>query len=330
VTHVLVVAEHREGLLRPATLEAVSAAAALGPVCVAVVADDPSRFVDAVSVEGVSEVVQVTVPAAEFEADVWVAALEAVIAARQPRVVVAPWSVDAMAYAPAVAARGGLALATDVYGLREEDGDVIVTRAFHGGKVEAELALGAGPAIVLVRAGAFGEAAGAATPEVATLAVEPGERRARHREYVEPAGDGSIDITKARFVLAIGRGVGESGNIARFEELAERMGATIAVSRPLVDAGWAPSARQVGQSGRTVKPDVYLALGISGAIQHLAGMRESRTIIAVNTDPDAAIFGVARIGAVADIFDVADELEKLYGHAAAGAGLAGDHHAMGD
>jgi electron transfer flavoprotein alpha subunit len=90
------------------------------------------------------------------------------------------------------------------------------------------------------------------------------------------------------------------------------MGATLAVSRPLVDAGWVSAARQVGQSGNVVKPDVYLALGISGAIQHLAGMRESETVIAVNTDPEAAIFGVATFGAVADIFDVAEEIEKLY------------------
>ena len=99
-------------------------------------------------------------------------------------------------------------------------------------------------------------------------------------------------------------------NIARFEELAERLGATLSVSRPLVDAGWVPGARQVGQSGKTVKPRVYLALGISGAVQHLAGMRTAETIIAVNTDPEAPIFGVAHYGAVMDMFELADELEQ--------------------
>jgi electron transfer flavoprotein alpha subunit len=112
--------------------------------------------------------------------------------------------------------------------------------------------------------------------------------------------------------LSIGRGIGEKENIDRFRALADKMGATLSVSRPIVDSGWMPSARQVGQSGKTVKPKVYLALGISGAVQHLAGMKSSGTIIAVNTDPEAAIFGVAHYGAVVDLFEVADELEKLY------------------
>ena len=113
-------------------------------------------------------------------------------------------------------------------------------------------------------------------------------------------------------ILAIGRGVGEKDNIEQFAELAERMGATLASSRPLVDAGWLPQARQVGQSGNTVKPKVYVAFGISGAVQHLAGMKGAGTIVAVNTDQEAAIFNVAQLGAVADMFDVADELEKLF------------------
>ena len=113
-------------------------------------------------------------------------------------------------------------------------------------------------------------------------------------------------------MLSIGRGVGEKDAISQFEELADKMGAVLSVSRPIVDAGWMPNARQVGQSGKTVKPKVYLALGISGAVQHLAGMKTSGTIIAVNTDPEAAIFNVAHYGAVADLFDVAEELEKLF------------------
>ena len=126
----------------------------------------------------------------------------------------------------------------------------------------------------------------------------------------EEVQDTDVDITKAPFLLSIGRGVEDKDDIPRFEALAERFGATLSVSRPLVDAGWMPSARQVGQSGKTVKPRVYLALGISGAVQHLAGMRTAETIIAVNTDPEAPIFGVAHYGAVADLFEVADELEQ--------------------
>jgi electron transfer flavoprotein alpha subunit len=129
----------------------------------------------------------------------------------------------------------------------------------------------------------------------------------------EEVQDTGVDITKAPFLVSIGRGVADKDEIPRFEALAERFGATLSVSRPLVDAGWMPSARQVGQSGKTVKPRVYLALGISGAVQHLAGMRTAETIIAVNTDPEAPIFGVAHYGAVADLFEVADELEQVLG-----------------
>ena len=121
-----------------------------------------------------------------------------------------------------------------------------------------------------------------------------------------------MDITTAEFLLSIGRGVGERENIPRFEDLAEKMGAVLSVSRPIVDSGWVTNARQVGQSGKTVKPTVYLALGISGAVQHLAGMKTADTIIAVNSDPEAPIFNVAHYGAVADLFDVAEELEKRF------------------
>ncbi len=115
------------------------------------------------------------------------------------------------------------------------------------------------------------------------------------------------------YLLSIGIGIEDKDNIPQFSELADKLGATLSVSRPLVDAGWMSNARQVGQSGKTVKPKVYLALGISGAVQHLAGMSKAETIIAVNTDPEAPIFSVAHYGAVADLFDVAKALEQQFG-----------------
>src|SRR6185503_12245042 len=136
--------------------------------------------------------------------------------------------------------------------------------------------------------------------------------RSEHLGFREvEAGD--VDITKAEFLLSIGRGIEDKDAIPQFEELADKLGATLSVSRPLVDAGWMSNARQVGQSGKTVKPKVYLALGISGAVQHLAGMQKADTIIAVNSDPEAPIFSVAHYGAVADLFDVADQLEQQSG-----------------
>src|SRR5262249_12772545 len=220
-------------------------------------------------------------------------------------------TVNAMGYASAVAARLGLGFASDVFALARADDAIVATRAFYGSKVHAEVEFPAGgPVLLLLRPAVWPQAEGAAAPAVTRGALGPVVSRARHRAF-EEVERGDVDITTADFLLSIGRGVGEQENIAVFEELAQKLGATLAVSRPLVDAGWMPSARQVGQSGKTVKPKVYLASGISGAGQPLAGMKASDTIIAVNPDPEAAIFDVAHYGAVADLFDVAEELQKL-------------------
>jgi electron transfer flavoprotein alpha subunit len=139
--------------------------------------------------------------------------------------------------------------------------------------------------------------------------LDSGRSHSRHIAY-EEAVAGGVDLSKAPFILTVGRGIGDKDNLAIFEELAGKAGAALGSSRPLVDAGWMPRERQVGQSGATVKPAVYLAFGVSGANEHLAGMKESGTIIAVNTDPRARIFDVAHFGAVADACDVAEELLK--------------------
>ena len=310
---VLVVAEHLRGRLRDVTLELVSAAHELGgPVAVAVIAKEPAPLVEALSVEGVDEIVTIIVPQEEFENDVFQSAVEALVEARRPEATLLGFTVNSMGYGPALAAKLGLGFASDVFGVRREEGGLVATRAFYGSKVHGEVDFpGAEQVLLLLRPTAWAAASGSGTPTVTELAAPAVQSRARHRELVEaPAGD--VDITTADFLLSIGRGVGDKESIPQFEELAAKMGATLSVSRPLVDAGWMPSARQVGQSGKTVKPKVYLALGISGAVQHLAGMKTSGTIIAVNTDPEAAIFDVAHYGAAADLFDVVEELEKLF------------------
>jgi electron transfer flavoprotein alpha subunit len=308
---VLVVAEHVEGRLRDVTRELITAAAELGePVAVAVIARDPVAL--DVNVVGVDEIINVPVDADEFENDVYQAALEAVIAERRPRAVLLGFTVNSMGFGPAVAAKLGLGFASDVIALAAEGEAVVATRAFYGSKVHAELEFPTGkPVLLLLRPTTWAPAEGAGPAVVSQLAVPAVASRARHREFVQ-APKGDVDITTADLLLSIGRGIGDKENIATFEQLAEKMGATLSVSRPLVDAGWVTNARQVGQSGKTVKPKVYIALGISGAVQHLAGMKTSGTIIAVNTDHEAAIFGVAHYGAVADLFDVAEELDKLF------------------
>jgi electron transfer flavoprotein alpha subunit len=309
----LVVAEHVRGALRPVTLELIAAAGDLGgPVAVAVIAADPSTLTDAVNVEGVDEVLAVRVEQEAFENDVYQQAVEALIEERDPRAVLMGFTVDSMGYAPALAAKLGLGFASDVLALREEGGEIVAERSYYGAKVNAEVEFpGHDRVVLLIRPTSWQPAGGSGSATVAEVAVPAASSRARHVDWVEvQAGD--VDITTADLLLSVGRGVGEKENLGQFEELAGRMGATLSVSRPLVDAGWMPNSRQVGQSGKTVKPKVYLALGISGAVQHLAGMKTSGTIIAVNSDPEAAIFNVAHYGAVADLFEVADALDKLY------------------
>jgi len=310
---VLVVAEHLRGAVRDVTRELVTAGRTLGPVTVAVIARDPEPLVAAVDVEGVAEIVTVPAGADEFEGGTYQHVLEALIATRRPRVVLLGFTVNAMGYAPAVAAKLGLGYASDVHGVALEGDAVVATRSFYGGKVDAELEFpGAETVLLLLRPTTWTPAEGAGGASVSSLAVDVGPSRDRHLEFVEVATSTDVDITQADFLLSIGRGIGDADAISQFEELAAKMGATLSVSRPIVDAGWMPASRQVGQSGKTVKPKVYLAFGISGAVQHLAGMKASGTIIAVNTDPEASIFGVAHYGAVVDLFDVAEELEKLY------------------
>jgi len=313
VSGTLIVAEHLQGRLSDVTGELVSAAVGIGaPVTVAVIAADPGALIDAADLQGVDEIVAVRAGAAEFEVDTYTEALAALVSERRPDAVLLGFTVNSMSYGPAVAARLGLGFASDVFAISKGGDGLVATRAFYGSKVHGDVEFGNMPGVVLLLRRTVwpaAEAGGGAARSETEIALPTS--RARHVEFVEaPAAD--VDITAADFLLSIGRGIGGRENIERFAELAKKMGAVLSVSRPLVDAGWAPSARQVGQSGKTVKPKVYLALGISGAVQHLAGMKASGTIIAVNTDPEAAIFGVADYAAVTDLFDVADELDKLF------------------
>ena len=308
----LVIAEHLRGQLRDVTRELVTAAAGLGGrVTVAIIAKDAPSLVEQANVAGVDEIVTVSVAAEEFSADASADAVAELVRQRQPSVVLTGFTVNGMGFAPAVAARLDLGFASDVISFRDEASGLVAERDFYGAKVRAELEFpGRQTVLLMLRPTTWPPAEGAGSASVSELPIATSSR-SKHLDYVEVSG-GDVDITKADFLLSIGRGVGEKDNIPMLEELAESMGATLGVSRPLVDAGWMPASRQVGQSGKTVKPKVYLAFGISGAVQHLAGMKTSGTIIAINTDPEAAIFNVAHYGGVCDLFEVAEELEKLY------------------
>jgi len=316
---ILVVAEARQGELREVSLELITAALSIkpqagGPLVVALIDEAAPALAPALAVEGVDEVLTVAPGVPAFEPHVAARALTALIEARQPALVLLGQTIDSMGFAPAVAAVAGTGFASDVVGLAWEDGPR-AHRGAYGDKLLDELEFpGRATTLLMLRPGTFAPAA-VDRAGASVSAFDAGDlaaaARTEHLGFREaPAGD--VDITKAEFLLSIGRGVADRDNIPRFEELARRLGATLSVSRPIVDAGWIPSARQVGQSGKTVKPRLYLALGISGAVQHLAGMRTAETIIAVNTDPEAPIFGVAHFGAVADMFELADELEAHF------------------
>ncbi len=314
----LVVAEVRRGELRDITLELITAGRSVkeragGPLKVAVIADDPGRYADRLAVQGVDEVLNVTSPAEQFEPHVAQQALEAILDEEAPALILLGHTIDGLGFGPAVAARKGLGFASDASGI-QWDGAPVVRRGAYGDKLVAELEFpGKERVLVMVRPGAYEPATEAGSPGTRSIdvALDASAIPTEHVEFRD-AAVGDVDITKAEFLLSIGRGIEDKDNIPQFEALAEKVGATLSVSRPLVDAGWMSNARQVGQSGKTVKPKVYLAFGISGAVQHLAGMQKADTIIAVNTDPEAPIFNVAHYGAVADLFDVADELEQHF------------------
>jgi electron transfer flavoprotein alpha subunit len=279
------------------------------------VTSDPARHAAALGVAGVEEVITVTSPREHFEPHLAAEAVKALIGQVAPDVVLTGHTVDAMGFAPAVAAGLELGFASDAFGVEWEDGAPVVRRGAYGDRLVARLEFpGKAGTLVMVRAGAYEASApgeGGAAVREAGVTLDEGAAATEHLGYRE-AETGDVDITKSAFLLSIGRGVEDEDGVAELEKIADQLHATLAVSRPLVDSGLVASSRQVGQSGLTVKPKVYLALGISGAVQHLAGMRKADTIIAINTDPEAPIFQVAHYGAVVDLFDVARALPQHF------------------
>lgn len=318
---VMVLAEARRGELRPISLELIGAARALseqgaGPVTVVLIGEDAAAHAPAVLAAGAQRAL--VVPQAHFEAHVTQAAVEALIERRRPSLVLAGHTIDSLGFAPAVAARGKHGFASDVTAVSWDERGVLAQRPAYGEELIAELDFpGRETVVLLLRPGAFApvgrkpEADAGTEPETERIEFDLAAAARTERIELREAPSGELDIAKADFLLALGRGIGSAEKLPRLERLAEAIGATISVSGPLVEAGWASRARKVGQSGKTVAPRVYLALGISGAAQHLAGMSRSRTIVAVNSDPDARIFDFAHYGAVADLFEIADELERL-------------------
>jgi electron transfer flavoprotein alpha subunit len=315
---VLVIAEQRRGELRPVSLELVTVAQSVrgtgDTVAVAVLGPSPQRWVDALKVAGVDEIIAVPVAAPEFDPDTFESAIGALIAERQPDVVLVAHSVDSFGYAAALAAKLGLGFATDVFKVERIDGELVATRGGYGQKVNVEVDFpGRRTVLLAIRGNVYKPPDQSASPQVTEFAAPAAKSRALGREFIELASGDDVDMSAAEFILTIGRGIGEEANVAQFKELADAVGATLGCSRPIADAGWLPKSRQVGQSGKTASAcKLYIAMGVSGAIQHLAGMKHVATIVAVNSDAEASIFGVAKYGIVGDIFEIAEELRRCF------------------
>jgi electron transfer flavoprotein alpha subunit len=291
--------------------ELVTAARSLGaPIVVGVLADDAGDVVDAIELEGVDRAVVVRVPSDRPRAEAWPHAIAALLDQTGAMTLLLPFSWDAAAAAATIAADRDLALVSDAVGLaRSATGSLVVERAVYGGKLLARLEVAPGiAALVLLRPGVWPPAAAATSCPVENVALNAAPAaRMRTVEVLAPAASAD-DLTRADVIFAVGRGIGDRENVPLFMEAARRCGASLGASRPLVDLGWLPRPQQVGQSGVTVKPRLYVAFGISGALQHLAGMKGARTIVAVNTDPDAPIFDAAHLASYVDAVEVARHL----------------------
>lgn len=308
---IVVVTEQRDGVLNRASWEAVAAAQhAGGPVKIAVL----GAAVDGVAAElgaaAVDEVIVVDhAGLAGYTADGHVLALAALIAQEQPARVFFAHTYQTRDFAPALAARLGRALVTDVTSFREQDGATVYSRPVFQGKLTADVAAsGPAPHLITFQIGAFRADAmkkGAAPAAVRRAAIEVDTASIRQKpEAPFKEAKQSVDLSQAERIVAIGRGIKSQEHLALAQQLAQAMGAEIAASRPICDAGWLPMDRQIGSSGQTVAPKLYVALGISGAIQHLVGMKGSRTIVAINKDAEAPIFEIAEYGIVGDLFEI--------------------------
>ena len=255
-----------------------------------------------------------------YTADGFAAALEQLIRKTAPSVVLFPHTYQARDFAPKLATRFGQVLISDAIGFRAESGVLVFARQLFQGKLNADVKpVGAGPFFASMQAGAFRAEqlqAGTATVEAFTPELSTDRIRAKPLEPFRESAR-AVDLGAAEIIVSVGRGIKEKENIPVVEELAKALGAELAASRPICDSGWLPMERQVGSSGQTVSPKVYLAVGISGAIQHLVGMKGAKTIVAINKDPNAPIFEVADYGIVGDLFEVVpalvEEVKKAKG-----------------
>lgn len=317
---ILVLAEHRQGELREITFEMLTLANKLArdktlKVTTVFQGFEAPQLADGLE-KACDHVLQVEDRAlARYDADPYLCVLETIIRQRRPGLILIGHTAMGMDLTPALAARLSLPMASDCVGINPAGEGLEVFRQIYGGKIHERLTLKpCDQYIISVRPGSFdadrdqGKSAGR---EVLPVPTWSGFRGRRFLEYREAAAE-DVDITAADILVSVGRGIGKPENLPAAREFADAIGATLSCSRPVADEGWLPKSRQVGTSGKTVRPKIYIALGISGAYQHQAGMKNAETIIAVNTDPRAPIFSFAHYGIVGDLMQVLPMLREKF------------------
>ncbi len=326
---ILAFAEHQGGkLVRPAW-EALAAAQHLAgdvglPVSTVLLGRDVSGLSSELAAVDLTEVLAVDSPdLADYTSDATAHALREIIQQRKPRFVVFSHTYQVRDFAPRLAAGLDRGLVSDCLGYRKEGERLVFVRQVFQGKYSADVEFaGDAPHLVSFQAGAFREdsvrkGAGRAKITAVPVSFAPGSVRTKPGERFREAKQ-SVDLTQAEIIVAVGRGIKAPENLDLAKRLADALGAELGASRPICDSGWLPMDRQIGSSGQTVAPKLYVALGISGAIQHQVGMKGARTVVAINKDREAPIFEVATYGVVGDLFEIVPPLIEEIKKAKAG------------
>jgi electron transfer flavoprotein alpha subunit len=313
---VLIVAEQRDGRLKKSTLELVSFSSSQGnETHVVLLGDQVSGLTSELGQYGAKAVHLAQAPELKFySAEAYSRVVSDVVKALSPEIVLASHTPTGRDFMPRVAARLGVGLASDCTQLTFQGSQIQVKRPVYAGKALAEVEfLGAGPRLATIRANSLGQpkAEAGRTAEVVSVSVSLSGLKTRVLEVVQ-GSTGRPDVTEAPIVVSGGRSLKNAENFKILEEMADVLGAAVGASRAAVDAGYRPHRDQVGQTGKVVSPTLYIACGISGAIQHLAGMRSSKVIVAINSDPEAPIFQVADYGVVGDLFQIVPQLTQEF------------------
>ncbi len=327
---ILVIVEQREGKLNRVSWETLTAGQAIAAETgwtleAAVAGGTVGALASEVAGKKVAKVYAIENPKLEpYTPDAVVAALKQFIGSKQPKLVLMPHTYQVRDFVPKLATAMGRSVISDAIGYKKEGDKLLFTRQMFQGKFVADVSFaGDAPWFVTFQNGAFrGDKveAGAGAAPVETVAVEIADGVVRNKpQEVFKEAKQAVDLTQAEIIVAVGRGIKEQKNIEIAKQLAEALGAELAASRPICDSGWLPMDRQIGSSGQTVAPKLYLALGISGAIQHIVGMKGARTIVAINKDSEAPIFEIADYAVVGNLFEIVPPLIEELKKAKAGA-----------